>query len=144
MIGGGILRKLAGYLITGGTAALVDLGGFVLLSRMGIPIVSAAALSFVVAAGVNFLLSARFVFGVDIGWSRFWLFLLMATAGFLVNVSVTALSALFLSVDPAIAKLGGIAIAFSFNFAVNLIWVFKGPSGDARKSDDHQIEHHVA
>ena len=138
-----LLRKLAGYLVTGGTAAVVDLGGFLVLDRMGMPTGPAAALSFAVAAVVNFLLSARFVFGVAASWSRFGQFLLTATAGFFVNVSVTTLGALFLGFDPAAAKIGGIAIAFAFNFAVNVMWVFAGTGSGAGKSDDHQIRHRV-
>ena len=131
-----VLRKFAGYVATGGTAAVVDLGGFVVLDRLGMPVVPAAGLSFTVAAGVNFWLSARFVFGVETGWIRFGLFLLMATAGFLVNVSATAIGVLFLELDPALAKLGGIAIAFGFNFAINLLWVFAGTGSETARSSE--------
>lgn len=119
-----LLRKFAGYLVTGGTAAVVDLGGFVVLDRLGMPIMPAAALSFLVAAGVNFLLSVHFVFRATARWSLFGMFLLMATVGFLLNVSITSLGVQVLSLDPALAKLNGIGIAFGFNFAMNALLVF--------------------
>ena len=130
-----LLRKLVGYVGTGGLAAVVDLGGFVLLLRAGMPPVPAAALSFVVAAGVNFLLSARFVFGARAGWPRFALFLAMASLGFAVNVSVTAAGIRLVGLDPAPAKLLAIAVAFGFNFLVNAFYVFAedAPSRRARR-----------
>lgn len=119
-----LLRKLVGYVGTGGAAAVVDLGGFVLLVAAGLPAIPSAAASFVVSAGVNYLLSARFVFRARAGWGRFPLFLAMATLGFLVNVSLTAAGLLVLDLPPALAKLGAIAIAFGFNFLVNAFYVF--------------------
>lgn len=121
-----LLRKLVGYAGTGGAAAVVDLGGFVLMVRAGMPPVPAAAASFAVAAGVNFVLSARFVFGTRAGWPRFALFLAMAVLGFAVNVSVTAGALALLGLEPALAKLTGIAVAFGFNFLVNALYVFAG------------------
>ena len=121
-----LLRKLVGYAGTGGVAAVVDLGGFVLMVRAGMPPIPAAAASFAVAAGVNYLLSARFVFGARAGWRRFGLFLAMATLGFAVNVSVTAGALTVLGLYPAAAKLTGIAVAFGFNFLMNAFYVFAG------------------
>lgn len=123
----GLLRKLVGYAGTGGVAAVVDLGGFVLLVGAGVHVLPAAAASFVAAAAVNFLLSARLVFGVSAGWRRFGLFLLGALMGFAVNVAATTAGALLLGLPPVAAKAAGIGIAFGFNFAINLRWVFARP-----------------
>ncbi len=80
--------RLLGYASTGGTAAIVDIGGFRLLSTVGTHVIIAATCSFCVAAVVNFLLTSRWVFHVRATGRGFFLFLMGATAGLLVNVAV--------------------------------------------------------
>ena len=84
-----VVAKFARYLLTGGAAAVVDVGGFALLHVAGVAPLPAAAASFAVAAVVNYLLTSRFVFHHrGLGW-RFPLFLLGALVGLFVNVGVT-------------------------------------------------------
>jgi putative flippase GtrA len=118
------VRQLGRYVLTGGTAAVVDLGGFVALVASGLPVPVAAALSFLLANVANYLLTARFVFGAAPTLRRYPLFLAAASAGFAVNVAVTALLPWALGVAPAAAKLAGIGVAFGANFLLNAGLVF--------------------
>jgi putative flippase GtrA len=117
--------KFLRYVLTGGAAAVVDLGGFVLLVGLGVPLGLAAALSFVIAAIVNFRLTAAFVFGARGDLGRFALFLTFALAGLALNTGVTVLGVLQGGLPPAAAKLGGIGVAFLFNFSVNALFDFR-------------------
>lgn len=120
-----LLRKLGQYGLTAGVAAVVDIGGFAALFRLGLPLVPAAMLSFLAANVVNYLLSARYVFGVAPSLRRYPVFLAAAGLGFIVNVSVTALAAQSLGLAPVAAKTAGVGIAFFANFALNALFVFR-------------------
>lgn len=120
-----IRRKFIGYLGTGGAAAVVDIGLYVLLTGLGLRPIAAAPLSFSVAAAVNFALSARFVFVIAASFARFRLFLLYAVVGLGINSAVTASAAAVFTWPDALDKLAGIAVAFGFNFLMNLILVFR-------------------
>ncbi len=112
----------AAYGLTGGLAAVVDLGVFWALAAR-LPALEAAALSFLMAAAVNYRLSSQWVFRRD--WRhpaqalRFGLF---ALAGLGINAGVTAWLAAPLG--PLAAKACGIATAFGVNFMMNVRWVF--------------------
>lgn len=56
------VSKLLQYGVTGGIAAVVDAGAFVLLVNARLGIVVASCLSFCIAALVNYSLTSRFVF----------------------------------------------------------------------------------
>lgn len=118
--------KLLRYGLTGGLAAVVDLGGFAVLHAAGVPLAPAAALSFLVATVVNYLLSAAFAFGAPISLRGYLRFLGVAALGLVVNVGVTVLADA-LGVPPVLAKLAGIGVAFGVNFLLNLVLVFPGP-----------------
>ena len=116
--------RLFRYVLTGGTAALVDLGGFALLLHLSVPIAVAGTASFLAALLVNYALTARFVFGVRPGLNRLPVFALGALMGLCINMGVTlGLSALGLV--PLLAKCAGIGTAFLFNFAINALVVFR-------------------
>jgi putative flippase GtrA len=117
-------RKLLGYAMTGGTAALVDIGGFRLLSSVSTPIIVAATCSFCVAAVVNFLLSSRWVFRAPATGGAFLVFFLGASLGLLVNVSVTTFGASYLDLPRTLAKTVGVGTAFLVNFWINANVVF--------------------
>ena len=122
MIGPEERARLQRYVVTGGGAAVIDLGAFALLTTTALPVLVAAAASFLVANVANFALSARYAFGHAPDPRRYPAFLFAAGLGFAVNVAVTAISALAL---PEIAaKLVGIGVAFAANFAMNSRFVF--------------------
>jgi len=124
----GVLERapaVARYALAGGTAAVVDIGGFQGLSLAGLPVLAAAVLSFLLAACVNYLASARWVFrGEWRSMRRAASFLFGACIGLAVNAGSTTLLALG---APLAAKVAGVGIAFGVNFAINALWVF----GDA-------------
>lgn len=115
-------RKALAYGLTGGLAAVVDLGVFWALAAR-LPALEAAALSFLVAAAVNYRLSSQWVFQRD--WrhpAQALRFLLFALAGLGVNAGVTAW--LVVPLGPLAAKACGITTAFGVNFMMNARWVF--------------------
>ena len=119
--------KLVGYFFTAGTAAIVDIGGFAVLSRIGIPIAVAAVASFCVATIVNYLLTSRWVFTKPVSLRGFGVFFAAALGGLLVNVSITTFGSLYLGIAPVLAKICGVGTAFLVNFWLNLRIVFRTP-----------------
>ena len=120
-----VLSKLLPYAMTGGTAAIVDAGGFVLLVDAGSGVAAAGVLSFCTAAVVNYLLTIRFVFSREASMRGFLLFLSAALIGLSVNVGLTLLGFYMLGLPPLAAKLIGIGTAFFVNFLINLRIVFR-------------------
>lgn len=117
-------QRLLRYVLTGGTAALVDLGGFALLLHLSVPLALAGTASFGVALLVNYALTARFVFQVRPGLQRLPVFALGALMGLCINMGVT-LGLSGLGLVPLLAKCAGIGTAFLFNFGINALVVFR-------------------
>jgi putative flippase GtrA len=116
--------RLLHYAVTGGIAAIVDAGGFVLLVNTNLGIVVAGCVSFCIAALVNYNLTSQFVFDREVTVRGFASFLLAALVGLAVNIGVTSMGVFMLGLPPLAAKLIGIAIAFFVNFLINLRIVF--------------------
>ncbi len=119
------LAKLGRYFLTAGLAAIVDIGGFVLLVNAGTALLPAAIVSFVVAALVNYLASSRFVFGAPASARGFLRFFAGALAGLGINVGVTFFLAAQVGLVPGLAKTLGVGVAFFANFAINAALVFR-------------------
>lgn len=128
-----LFARLPGYAMTGGTAAVVDVGGFWLLSANGVATPVAATLSFLVAAVVNYQLSARLVFRHQTSARHFGRFLAAALVGLMVNVGVTTLAAS--AVPPVLAKVIGIGVAFFINYLLAALLVFR-PAADKAPDRD--------
>lgn len=126
-----LFSKLVRYFLTGGVAAIVDAGAFALLFQLGLGTLPAAAASFAAAALVNFTLTSKFVFRRRPTASLFIAFLTAALGGLAVNVGVTVLAAQMLQIDPRLAKLIGIGVAFFVNFLLNVHVVFRARPGPA-------------
>jgi putative flippase GtrA len=120
------------YLLTGGTAAIVDIGGFGLLSSVRIPTILAAASSFCVASVVNYLLTSRLVFRATATSQGFVMFLMGACLCLPVNVAVTSLGMSYLGLPRAVAKTIAIGATFLLNFWINTRFVFDRESADCR------------
>jgi putative flippase GtrA len=118
------LRRLLQYGVTGGIAAVVDAGGFVLLVNAKLSIVVASCLSFCIAALVNYNLTSRFVFDREATVRGFNLFMAAALIGLTVNIGVTLVGVFAVGLPPLAAKLMGTGIAFMVNFLINLRFVF--------------------
>lgn len=123
------LPQFGRYIIAGGLAACVDLGGFVLLIGAGMAVLPAAMLSFVAAMAVNFALSSRFVFGAGPSWRRLAGFVAFASLGLCLNTAITLGAVTVLGLAPWLAKTCGIGGAFLFNYAVNARLVFRRRDG---------------
>ena len=119
-----LVRNFLKYGVTGGTAAIVDAGGFVLLVNAGLNIVVASWLSFCVAALVNYSLTSRFVFNREATVRGLVAFTAAALVGLMVNIGVTLLAVFTVGLPPLAAKLAGIGTAFIVNFLINLRVVF--------------------
>jgi putative flippase GtrA len=120
-----LLGKLVRYGVTGGSAAIVDAGGFELLLRAGVGIAAGGTLSFCTAALVNYWLTSRFVFGQGKTAAGFALFFVFALIGLAVNMGVTLAGVFWLGLVPIVAKIVGIGTAFLINFALNAGIVFR-------------------
>jgi putative flippase GtrA len=121
-----LVRQAIGYGMTGGLAAVVDIGGFHLLAPHFAGVLAPAILSFLVAAVVNYTLSSAKVYGRD--WRsarRAALFLLFACVGLAINASVTWTLATTLPIPATLAKVGGVGVAFVANFLMNTFIVFR-------------------
>ena len=118
-------RLFFGYVLTGGSAAVIDLGGFALLHAAELIVPAAAAVSFLVAALENYVLTSRFVYKQPLSAGRLGVFLLVAFGGFIVNVGVTTAAAYVFGAPPVLAKLIGIGVAFGLNFLLNTVVVFR-------------------
>jgi len=119
------VRKLLQYAVTGGIAAVIDAGGFVLLLNAELNIIAAGCLSFSIAALVNYVLASQFVFNRQATLHGFAPFMAGALVGLIINVSVTSMG-MFLAGLPALAaKVVGIGIAFIANFLINTHIVFQ-------------------
>jgi putative flippase GtrA len=112
------------YGVTGGIAAVVDAGGFVLLVHAKLSIVVAGCLSFCVATLVNYNLTSRFVFNREATLHGFAQFVAAALIGLTVNIGVTFMGVFTMALPPLAAKLMGISTAFIANFLINLRFVF--------------------
>jgi putative flippase GtrA len=111
--------------VTGGIAAVVDAGGFVLLVHAKLSIVVASCLGFYIAALINYNLTSRFVFNCEATLRGFLQFMAAALIGLTVNIGVTFAGVFTMGLPPLAAKLMGIAIAFIVNFLINLRIVFR-------------------
>jgi putative flippase GtrA len=121
-------KRFLGYGMTGGMAAVVDLGLFLVFEGLGMAVPVAATASFLIAALVNFAASSLLVFKTPVTGKRFLRFLSVASLGFAINVGVTWL-VYELGVAPAFAKAIGIGTAFVFNYVSHSLLVFRQPSG---------------
>ncbi len=126
------LEQLLRYFMTGGSAAVVDLGLFAILCPQYLPVATAATISFLCAAVVNYALTTVFVFKAAFGARKFAKFLAFAFLGLVFNVSVTVFVANVVGAPPALAKAVGIGTAFLFNFWLNAVFVFGRESAPAK------------
>jgi putative flippase GtrA len=126
--------KFVRYVAVVGTAALIDLGGFLAILRLGPPVPVAAVMSFLIAAVFNYLASTAFVFRQPANLDHFGVFLTFGLFGLAINGSVTWFSHAQ-GVSPLFAKMLGIGIAFIFNAVVNFTLVF-GRWAKSRPTDD--------
>jgi len=134
MVSSRTLKTLFRYVLTGGTAAVVDLSIFTQLHNLGVPVALAGPCGSGVAVIVNYVLTSTFVFRVPLSVKGFSLFFVGALFGLTINNTITDMGAgLHLGFGVAgltlksyqVAKICGIGVAFLFNFWLNSTFVFK-------------------
>lgn len=147
MISSQTAARFRRYILTGATAAVVDVTIFnTLHAGGGLSIVQAATCSFCVAAVVNYVLSSIFVFGHALSMRQLARFFGIAVVGMTVNVGLTGVadalapfpammawgasivglpSGLMEPYAPDLGKICGIGVAFLFNFYMNNTVVFR-------------------
>lgn len=122
----GIFDQGLRYLVSGGLAAVIDIGVFSAIYPQFItPLWAGATLSFLVAAVFNYTVSSYFVFrAASLSLRRALYFVVAATGGLFVNVTMTSLVAAEFGISPIAAKAVGIGTAFLLNFMINRHIVF--------------------
>lgn len=119
------------YFIVGGIAAVVDIGGFMLLTgAFGIPWFWAAVMSFLVSVVVNYLLSIRFVFESGVRFRRYHeaaLVLVVSTIGLLLNEAALWVMIAMAEVGRLPAKLVATAVVFLWNYGARQKFIFRAP-----------------
>ncbi len=124
-------QRFIGYGLTGGLAAVIDLGLFLVFESRGLAVALAASASFLIAAVFNFISSSLLVFATPVTGRRFLRFVSVASVGLMINVGVTWLVYDLLT-QPAAAKAIGIGIAFVFNYFAHGLLVFGRAQAGAR------------
>ncbi|HEY2050617.1 MAG TPA: GtrA family protein [Caulobacteraceae bacterium] len=148
MISSQTAARFRRYILTGASAAVVDVTIFNILHAggAGLSVVAAASCSFCVAAIVNYTLSSIFVFGHALSVRQLARFFVIAVVGMTVNVGVTGVAdalapfpamvawgagvaglppSLLEPYAPDLGKICGIGVAFLFNFYMNNTVVFR-------------------
>jgi putative flippase GtrA len=120
-------RKLVRYLFTGGAAAIVDIGGFGLLTSIHMPTIPAATTSFLAATLVNYLLTSRWVFHETPTLRRYAAFLAGTLVALVVNVALTSVGVMYVDLPWSAAKALAVGATFFLNFWINARIVFRRP-----------------
>lgn len=125
-------NRIARYALTGGAAAVVDVGGFALLAASGVQVVPAATCSFLAATVVNFLLTSRWVFSQRATVRRYALFLPGTLLSLVVNVTITSICAIELGLPRGISKVVAVGMTFLLSYWINARFVFGNGRGEER------------
>ena len=134
-----LTQRLVRYAFTGGAAAVIDIGGFALLSSVRVPVVLAATVSFLAAAIVNYLLTSRLVFQEAATVRRFGAFLAGTLLTLVINVSITSAGVIYLSLPHTLSKIIAVGTTFFISFWVNANLVFSGRSAHAATTSEGDI-----
>ena len=119
--------RIARYFLVGGTAAVFDIGIFLILVRFGLAYQYAGVLSFIVATGVNYVLGKRYVFADRHGRGlRTVAAIYLASAcGLLLNQIVLWVGIERLFVTPLFAKLAATGMVFFWNYGIRNYVIFR-------------------
>ena len=121
-----IVVQLALYLVVGGLSSVLDVGGFWLLLRIGVPVMAATVASFVAATVLNYVLSYTLAFtrgrysrGSEL--VRFWL---VSLAGLTINTIGVWVLTRFFHLHPLLAKVAAVLLVLVWNFLGRRLFVF--------------------
>jgi putative flippase GtrA len=116
----------ARYIVASAGALAVDMGIFMALLRADMPATSASVMGYVSGIGAHWLLSSRAVFtdASESGRNRQkLLFIASALVGLAITAAIVG-AADMLGIDPRIAKLGAIGVAFNATYLLRKRIVF--------------------
>ena len=121
-----VLRQFGGYLVTGGTATIVDVFVFFLLTQAGLWYVLALCISYFLGLTTNFWLSRRFVFGVY--WKnalvQYVVFATVALNSLLANLGLLKLLVDDAGWEPTAARLVSAACVAILSFGGHKLYSF--------------------
>lgn len=132
-----ILQQLGGYIFTGGTATVIDVGVFSILTKSGLWYVYALCISYLLGLTTNFWLSRNFVFGIY--WKN-WLiqyavFATVALNSLLANLGLLQLLVNDLRWELTSARLVSAACVALLSFAGHKLYSF---ASDVRVVEEKQ------
>ncbi len=119
--------RFARYFLVGGTSAVVDIGLFLILIRLGISYQLAGVLGFIVATAVNFILSKHYVFHdrQGVGFRKMIATYLVSSVGLLLNQLILWIGIEQFFLAPLLAKLVATGMVFFWNYFIRNYYVFK-------------------
>lgn len=120
----------ARYIGVSGAALGLDIGCFLVLLRADVPPVAASSLGYCVGLALHWLLSSRLVFAATSAargsarrTSQKALFVVSALVGLAITTAIVALGT-SLGLDPRLAKLAAVALAFQATWLIRRSIVF--------------------
>ena len=123
--------RLARFVITGGVAAAVEYGVFMMLHALGLHILLANTLSFLCGLGVSFSLNRLWVFRSKAAAStQFGMYFTLAIVNLLISDALIWLGVNKLSIYPLYAKLITMVLIAAWNYGIyrKIIFVHQGPN----------------
>jgi protoporphyrinogen oxidase/putative flippase GtrA len=130
-----LLRQFGGYLLTGGTATVVDVLVFSTLIRSGFWYVFALCISYFLGLTTNFWLSRRFVFGVywENSLTQYAVFAAVALNSLLANLGLLKLLIEDMGWEAVVARLVSAACVAVLSFTGHKLYSFT-PAPEAVKN----------
>ncbi|MGL5080549.1 MAG: GtrA family protein [Microcoleaceae cyanobacterium] len=121
-----VTQQFFKYLFTGGTATIIDVLVFTILTQAGLWYVYALGISYCLGLSTNFWLSRRFVFGVY--WRNWFIqyavFASVALNSLLANLGLLQLLINELNLNPSVARLISAACVALISFAGHKLYSF--------------------
>ncbi len=122
--------RLIKFIISGGTAAVVEYGLFALFNALGVPLVIANTLSFIGGLLVSFSLNRTWVFlSKERARRQFGLYVLLALINLVIGNTIIFLLHDGFGVYALVAKLIVMVLIASWNYLIFSRFIFK-PSAD--------------
>ncbi|MEL7034964.1 MAG: GtrA family protein [Cyanobacteria bacterium J06592_8] len=132
-----LLQQFGAYLFTGGTATVVDVLIFSILTQAGLWYVYALGVSYFLGLSTNFWLSRRFVFGVY--WKNWWIqyavFTSVALNSLLANLGLLQLLINEVNLNPTLARLISSACVAAISFSGHKLYSFSQPQSPSQLSE---------
>lgn len=122
-----VLRQFVKFSLVGGINTIIDLGMYVLLTRV-------ADLYFVLAGTISFILAATNSYFLNRAWTfrdnsrnvplQFLKFFLAGLTGLGLNTGTLFVLVRYAGIHDVVAKILAIVLVVAWNFSVNKFWVF--------------------